>query len=133
MKSPDLKERGKDIHDRITSAWFAWNTTMLPKIDESSTDDFAGRQLADHIVPPKTSVVQNAVGTAWLRANGPLQLPSALDCDEMISSLGKGGEVRNYRPLRNYFWRNCPLRRKVGQRSVIEVANACGSTTPAET
>jgi hypothetical protein len=72
-----------------------------------STDNLARRQLADQIGRPKTSVAQKAVGTAWLRASGPLQVPCALDFDEIISSLGKDGEAHNYRPLRNYFWRNC--------------------------
>ena len=35
MKRPNRKEQGKDIHDRITVAWFARNTSMLPEIDES--------------------------------------------------------------------------------------------------
>jgi hypothetical protein len=110
MKRPNLKERGKDIHDRITPAWFAWNTTICRRSMRVSTDNFARRQLADQIGTPKTSVAQNAVATAWLRASGPLQPPCALDFGEIISSLGKGGEARNYRPVRNYFWRNCPLR-----------------------
>jgi len=55
MERANLKERHKDIYDRITAEWYAWNSTMLPEIDESSTDNFTGRQLADHIGTPKTS------------------------------------------------------------------------------
>ena len=39
---PTLKERRKDIYDRIVAEWYDWNATMLPEIDESSTDNFTG-------------------------------------------------------------------------------------------
>jgi arylsulfatase A-like enzyme len=55
MERANLKERRKDIYDRITAEWYAWNATMLPEIDESTTDNFTGDQLADHIGTPKTS------------------------------------------------------------------------------
>lgn len=55
MERANLKERRKDIYDRITAEWYAWNATMLPEIDESSTDNFTGGQLADHIGTPKAS------------------------------------------------------------------------------
>jgi hypothetical protein len=29
--------------------WHDWNATMLPEIDESSTSNFTGDELADHI------------------------------------------------------------------------------------
>jgi len=49
MERANLKERHKDIYDRLVAEWFAWNATMLPEIDESFTDTFSGDQLADHI------------------------------------------------------------------------------------
>ena len=55
MERANLKERRKDIYDRMTREWLAWNATMLPEIDESSTGNFSGDQLADHIGTPKTS------------------------------------------------------------------------------
>jgi arylsulfatase A-like enzyme len=55
MERANLKERRKDIYDRITAEWYEWNATMLPEIDESSTDNFTGGQLADHIGTPKAS------------------------------------------------------------------------------
>ena len=55
MERANLKERRKDIYDRITAEWYEWNATMLPEIDESFTDNFTGGQLADHIGTPKTS------------------------------------------------------------------------------
>ncbi len=54
MERANLQERRRDIYDRITAEWYAWNATMLPEIDESSTDNFTGGQLADHIGTPKT-------------------------------------------------------------------------------
>jgi arylsulfatase A-like enzyme len=49
MERANLKERHKDIYDRLEAEWYAWNATMLPEIDESYTDNFTGAQLADHI------------------------------------------------------------------------------------
>jgi arylsulfatase A-like enzyme len=55
MERANLKERRRDVYDRITAEWYEWNATMLPEIDESSTDNFTGAQLADHIGSRKTS------------------------------------------------------------------------------
>ena len=55
MERANLKERRRDVYDRITAEWYDWNATMLPEIDESSTDNFTGAQLADHIGSRKTS------------------------------------------------------------------------------
>jgi arylsulfatase A-like enzyme len=55
MERANLKERRKDIYDRIVAEWHEWNGTMLPKIDNSSTSNFTGDQLADHIGAVKTS------------------------------------------------------------------------------
>jgi arylsulfatase A-like enzyme len=55
MERANLKERRKDIYDRMTAEWYAWNATMLPESDESFTDNFTGGQLADHIGAPKAS------------------------------------------------------------------------------
>ena len=54
MERANLRDRHRDIYDRIESAWFEWNSTMLPEIDESFTDNFSGDELADHIGTPKT-------------------------------------------------------------------------------
>jgi arylsulfatase A-like enzyme len=55
MERANLKERHKDVYDRIVAEWHEWNATMLREIDESSTDNFTGGQLADHVGTPKTS------------------------------------------------------------------------------
>jgi len=55
MERANLKERRKDVYDRLVAEWHAWNATMLPEIDDSSTDNFTGAQLADHIGAQKTN------------------------------------------------------------------------------
>ena len=55
MERANLKERRKDIYDRIMAEWYAWNATILPGIDESFTVNFTSDQFADHIGTPKTS------------------------------------------------------------------------------
>jgi arylsulfatase A-like enzyme len=52
MERANLKEREKEIYERIVREWLAWNATMLPEIDESYTHSFSGDQLADHIGTP---------------------------------------------------------------------------------
>lgn len=55
MERANLKDRHKDIYDRLVQDWLAWNATMLPEIDESFTDTFTGAQLTDHIGLPEAS------------------------------------------------------------------------------
>jgi arylsulfatase A-like enzyme len=55
LERANLKDRRKDIYDRIISEWLAWNAEMLPEIDESYTFGFSGDELADHIGTPKAS------------------------------------------------------------------------------
>ncbi|MBM3768520.1 MAG: twin-arginine translocation pathway signal protein, partial [Acidobacteria bacterium] len=49
MERANLKDRRKDVYDRLTADWQAWNAAMLPQIDESFTDAHIGSQFADHI------------------------------------------------------------------------------------
>jgi arylsulfatase A-like enzyme len=55
MERANLKERHGDVFNRIVAEWHEWNATMLPETDESSTDNFTGDQLADHIGTQRTS------------------------------------------------------------------------------
>src|SRR5271170_48641 len=55
MERANLKEQHSDVYNRIVAEWHEWNATMLPEIDESSTGNFTGDQLADHIGTPRTS------------------------------------------------------------------------------
>jgi len=45
----NLKQRHRDIYERLVADWFAWNAAMLPEVAESYTDAFTGRELANHI------------------------------------------------------------------------------------
>jgi arylsulfatase A-like enzyme len=45
----NLKERRKDLFDRMVSDWVAWNSTMLPEIPDSFGETYTAAQLADHI------------------------------------------------------------------------------------
>ncbi len=55
MERANLKERHKDIYQRLEAEWLAWNATMLPEIDESFTHSFSGAELADHIGTPEAT------------------------------------------------------------------------------
>jgi arylsulfatase A-like enzyme len=49
MERANLKDRRKDVYDRLLKQWADWNATMLPIAPESSTGGFSASQLADHI------------------------------------------------------------------------------------
>jgi arylsulfatase A-like enzyme len=55
LERANLKTRRKDVYDRIVAEWDEWNATMLPEVDDSSTDNFTADQLADHIGTERTS------------------------------------------------------------------------------
>jgi arylsulfatase A-like enzyme len=60
MERANLKNRHKEIYDRLVAEWLAWNATMLAEVDESSTGGFTGDQFADHIrTPPATTRADN--------------------------------------------------------------------------
>jgi arylsulfatase A-like enzyme len=48
LERANLKERRKDIYERLVAEWHSWNATMLPEIVESNTRAFTGEELADH-------------------------------------------------------------------------------------
>jgi arylsulfatase A-like enzyme len=49
MERANLKERRKDIYDRLVADWNAWSASMLPLDPESGTGYFKANELADHI------------------------------------------------------------------------------------
>jgi len=55
MERANLKDRQREIYDRLVADWHEWNTTMLPEVAESHTENFTGDQLADHINTPPAS------------------------------------------------------------------------------
>jgi len=49
MERANLKERRKDIYDRLAAEWGAWNATMLPLDPKSATGGIRASDIADHI------------------------------------------------------------------------------------
>ena len=58
MERANLKELRRDVYERMTAEWRAWNATMLPEIEDSYVEGFSADQLADHIgsTPPTPEV-----------------------------------------------------------------------------
>jgi arylsulfatase A-like enzyme len=48
LERANLKERRRDIYDRMVREWNAWNATMLPEVRESATGSWTGSEVADH-------------------------------------------------------------------------------------
>ena len=55
MERANLKTRHKDVYERLVAEWSEWNEAMLPEVNESSTNNFSGDELADHIGAKKAS------------------------------------------------------------------------------
>jgi arylsulfatase A-like enzyme len=55
LERANLKERHKDVYDRLVAEWQAWNASMLPEIGESFTNSFTGAEFADHYGAQKPS------------------------------------------------------------------------------
>ena len=49
MERANLKDRHRDVFDRLQADWRAWNKDMLPEEDDSYVEAFTADQLADHI------------------------------------------------------------------------------------
>jgi arylsulfatase A-like enzyme len=49
MERANLRERHKDVYQRLLAEWHAWNATMLPETADSYTKAFTNSELADHI------------------------------------------------------------------------------------
>jgi arylsulfatase A-like enzyme len=45
----NLKERRRDLFDRMALEWNAWNATMLPEVPDSFGEVFTAAELADHV------------------------------------------------------------------------------------
>jgi arylsulfatase A-like enzyme len=48
MERANLKERERDVYERLVAEWNEWNAIMLPLDPQSFTLGFTGAQLADH-------------------------------------------------------------------------------------
>ena len=49
LERANMKERRKDLYDRLVGEWNAWNGTMLPETSTSYTANFTGGDMADRI------------------------------------------------------------------------------------
>lgn len=47
LERANLKERRRDVYDRIVAQWDAWNAAMLPEVPDSFGESYTGAQLAD--------------------------------------------------------------------------------------
>lgn len=54
LERANLKERQKDLYQRLVREWYEWNSLMLPEIKESFTHSFDGQELADHFGAKKS-------------------------------------------------------------------------------
>jgi arylsulfatase A-like enzyme len=48
MERANLKERHREVYDRLVAQWCEWDATMLPLDPQSFTLGFTGAELADH-------------------------------------------------------------------------------------
>ena len=55
MERANLRERRRDIFDRLVAEWHTWNASMLPEVDESGTNSNTGDNWADHVGSQKAS------------------------------------------------------------------------------
>src|SRR5437660_8706908 len=47
LERANLKERRRDVYDRLGAAWEAWNAAMLPEVPDSCAESYTGAQRAD--------------------------------------------------------------------------------------
>jgi len=47
LERANLKERRRDVYDRLVAEWEAWSAGMLPEVPDSFTESYTGAQIAD--------------------------------------------------------------------------------------
>jgi arylsulfatase A-like enzyme len=52
LERANLKDRRRDVYDRLLAEWHAWNAGMLPEIRESFMESYSGAQFADRYGAP---------------------------------------------------------------------------------
>jgi arylsulfatase A-like enzyme len=63
LERANLKERRRDLYDRMVAEWRGWDATMLPLDPNSFSSGFSGDVLADHIgapTPPTRGALEGA-------------------------------------------------------------------------
>ena len=64
MERANLRDRHRDVFDRLAAEWDAWNASMIPETRESHTAAFTAAQLADHVgAAPATG--EPDLGPSW--------------------------------------------------------------------
>ncbi len=73
MERANLRDRHRDIYDRMVAAWNEWDGDMLAEVRESFTDAFTAAQLADHIgAKPVSGEPDQGKDWPMSRVNGPI-------------------------------------------------------------
>lgn len=68
LERANLRDRHRDIYDRMVAQWTEWNKDMLPEVRESFTDSFDGEHLADHFGAQRATGLPDT-DNAWPRSN----------------------------------------------------------------
>jgi arylsulfatase A-like enzyme len=62
LERANLKDRHKDVYQRLVREWNDWSASMLPEIKESFTHSFDGEELADHFGAKKSDQMPDIPG-----------------------------------------------------------------------
>ncbi|HVY81961.1 MAG TPA: sulfatase-like hydrolase/transferase [Steroidobacteraceae bacterium] len=72
LERANLRERRRDIYDRMVREWNEWNATMLPETRDSATYNWSGADIADHFgSEPATGEVDDVSVWPDARASAP--------------------------------------------------------------
>ena len=62
LERANLKDRQKDVYQRLVREWNDWSASMLPEIKESFTHSFDGEELSDHFGAKKSDQMPDIPG-----------------------------------------------------------------------
>ena len=48
LERGNLRDRRRDVYDRMVREWNEWNVAMMPEVKESATGNWSGADVADH-------------------------------------------------------------------------------------
>ncbi len=68
LERANLRDRRRDIYDRMVVEWNIWDADMLPEVKESFTNAFTAKELADHIGAQPSNAAPD-LGHAWPKLN----------------------------------------------------------------
>jgi arylsulfatase A-like enzyme len=64
MERANLRDRHRDVYDRLVAEWNEWDAGMLPEVRESFTEEFTAADLADHIGAKQVGLEPD-IGQVW--------------------------------------------------------------------